>query len=234
MDPRGEAPQPPHWKRGWQRGLHQLLWVLTGCAGGPTMLHQAQAVPMLPEPIPPFPQPRHTPAGAGASPLGMPWQAPESRVERSPNKRVLPVDPTDPAPGLWAADEVRGSARKYYSIADIELPLPDSDVNGLETQECAYQVKRLLKSEGQMARLMELRFVDRQCVIAQLHEYCWGKGLAKARSSERRSRFEAAVAEVHNFVLYACRDTRDGNRSTEKIRSAVTSVWDIAERTKKR
>jgi hypothetical protein len=139
VDPRGEAPQSPHRKRGWQRGLHLLLWVLTGCAGGPTMLHQAQAVPMRPEPIPSFPQPRHTPAGAGASPLGMPWQGPESRVERSPNK-----------------------------------------------------------------------------------------------PSERRSRFEAAVAEVHNFVLYACRDTRDGNRSTEKIRSAVTSVWDIAERTKKR
>jgi hypothetical protein len=214
------------------RGM--LLLVLAGCAGGPAVLNQAQAVPVRPEPLPAFPQPLHTPVGAGASPPGIPWQAPESRVERSPNKRVLPVDPTDPAPGLWAADEVRGSATKYYSVADIELPLPDSDVNALETQECAYRVGRLLKSEGQMGRLMELRFVDRQCVVAQLHEYCWGKGLEKATSPERRRRFEAAVAEIHNFVLYACRDTREGKRSTEKIRSAVTSVWDIAERTKKR
>lgn len=132
-----------------------LLLALAGCAGGPAVLNQAQAVPVQPAPLSPFPQPRHTPAGAGASPLGMPWQAP-AQVERSPNKRVLPVDPTDPAPGLWAADEVKGSTTKYPSVADVELPLPASDDSNLEGPSCAYKINRLLRSEGQMKQLMEL------------------------------------------------------------------------------
>ena len=90
------------------RMLFVVLWLL-GCAGGPRALNQAQAVPVQPVPAPAFPRPGHTPMGAGASPLGMPWQSPTPRVERSPNKRVLPMDPTDPAPGLWAADEVTAS-----------------------------------------------------------------------------------------------------------------------------
>jgi hypothetical protein len=164
----------------------------------------------------------------------MPSQAPESPVERSPNKRVLPVDPTDPAPGLWAADEVRGSTTKYPSVADVELPLPTSDDSNLETPFCAYKVSRLLKSEGQMMQLMELRFDDRRCVVAQLYEYCWGKELAKAKSPERRGRLEGAVDEIRQFLAHACRNTRSDKRSVEKIRNAVQRVWDIADKEKKR
>jgi hypothetical protein len=210
-----------------------LLLVLAGCAGGPAVLNQAQAVSVQPAPLSPFPQPRHTPAGAGASPLGMPWQAP-AQVERSPNKRVLPVDPTDPAPGLWEADEVKGSTTKYPSVADVELPLPASDDSNLEGPSCAYKINRLLKSEGQMKQLMELSFDDRRCVIAQLNAYCWDKALATATSPERRARIEGAMDEIRNFLAYACRNTRPGKRSPEKIRNAVTSVWDIADKDKRR
>jgi hypothetical protein len=66
-------------------------------------------------------------------------------VERSPNKRVLPVDPTDPAPGLWAADEVRGSAETPPQLAEVELPVPDSDISGLETRFCAFDMQRLFR-----------------------------------------------------------------------------------------
>ncbi|ATB35609.1 hypothetical protein CYFUS_001023 [Cystobacter fuscus] len=212
-----------------------LVLALAGCAGSPTVLNQAQAVPVvLPAPPPSFPQPRYTPAGAGASPLGMPLQAPESQVERSPNKRVLPVDPTDPAPGLWAADEVRNSTTKYPTVADVELPLPASDDSNLEAPFCAHNINQLLKSEGQMRPLMELSFDDRRCVIARLYTYCWNKALTTATSTPRRGRIEGAMDEIQNFLAYACRNTRPGKRSPEKIWNAVTSVWDIANKGKKR
>ncbi len=225
---------PGHGRRMRKTLSGMLLWALVGCAGGPTVLNQAQAVPVQPAPIPAFPLPRHAPAGAGASPLGIPWQAPAPQVERSPNKRVLPVDPTDPAPGLWAADEVTASTTKYPAVADVELPLPASDDSNLEAASCAYTINRLLKSEGQMRQLMELPFDDRRCVIAQLNAYCWNKELTEVKSPERRGRIEGSMSEIRNFLAHACRNTRQGKRSTERIRNAVTSVWDVADKDKRR
>lgn len=180
----------------------------------------------VPEPPPSFPMPGFTPAGAGASPIGQPWQAPETQVQRSPNKRVLPVDPTDPAPGLWAADEVGMSAVTPPRIAEVELPVPDSDVNGLETQFCAFDMQRLLKREGQVAQMMALRPDDRRCVAALLYEYCWKSELADAKSAERRERLNAALGQIRNFVAHACRNTR-GKPSTDNILTAVKRAWEL-------
>lgn len=49
-----------------------------------------------------------------------------------------------------------------------------------------------------------------------------------------RGRLEAAATEIHRFTIYACRDTRSGKQKTEDIRKAVTSVWDIVFKEKKR
>ena len=211
-----------------------VVLLLSGCAEGPTVLRQAQAVPGgAHAPPPSFSTPGYTPAGAGASPLGTPWQPPESRVERSPNKRVLPVDPTDPAPGLWAADAVKGSTPEYPKIADIEVPLADPETNGIESLTCAYKMNRLLKSEGQMSALRALRFDDQRCVVAKLFQYCWDKELAKAVPSPRRDKLEAGLAEVRNFLAYACRNTREGKQNVEKVVNAVTRAWELTERKRK-
>jgi hypothetical protein len=85
-----------------------------------------------------------------------------------------------------------------------------------------------------MKQLMELRFVDRQCVVARLHEFCWGKELAKAKAAELRGPLETAAADIHRFTIYACRDTREGKRKPEDIQKAVMRVWDIVFKEKKR
>lgn len=209
-----------------------VVW-LTGCADGPTLLSQAGALPALaPKPPPSFPAPSYTPAGAGASPLGQPWRMPEAQVERSPNKRVLPVDPTDPSPGLWAADEVRGSAGTPPQLAEVELPVPDSDISGLETRYCALDMQSLLKREGQLAQMMALRPDDRRCVAAQLYEYCWKSELSTAKSSARRERLDAANEQIRSFVAYSCRNTR-GKPSTDKILNAVKRAWELTKKGKR-
>lgn len=210
-----------------------LVLALAGCAGGPTALSQAQAVPVRPAPMPTVPHPRYAPAGAGASPLGMPWQAPASQVERSPNKQVLPIDPTDPAPGLWAADEVSASTTKYPTIADIEVPVADPETNGVESLTCAYKINKLLKSEGQMRLLRALRLDDQRCVVAKLFHYCLNKELATAAPSPRRDMLEVGLAQTRNFLAYSCRNTREGKQSVERIITAVTRVWEISERKRK-
>lgn len=202
-----------------------MVLLLSGCAGGPIVLNRAQLpVPEI-EPLPSFPEPSHTPAGAGASPLGVPWNEPPALVERSPNKRLLPVDPTDPAPGLWAADAVQGSTKKYPTIADVEVPLPESDDSNLEGRECADKIERLLKSEGQMPALMNLSLKDRRCVAAQLFEFCWQEELKGAKTPQRRGRMEGGVDEIRHYVAYSCMHMLREKPRTEKIKDEVTRAW---------
>ncbi|HEX8537012.1 MAG TPA: hypothetical protein VF664_06075, partial [Cystobacter sp.] len=113
---------------------------------------------------------------------------------------------------------------KYPSVADVELPLPTADETNVETLFCAHKVNKLLMSEGQMRQLMELRFDDRRCVVAQLYAFCWGKELSRVKSDARRGRLEGARDEISLFLAHACRSTRSGKSSTEKIRNAVQRV----------
>ncbi|OJH33924.1 hypothetical protein BON30_46210 [Cystobacter ferrugineus] len=213
-----------------------IALLLSGCAstngGGRQLRQAAPAYSPQPTRAPGPAQIGNTYRPAGTTLYGVGEAAPRvEEVPRSPNRRVLP--PTG-EPGLWAADEARASATKYPTVADIELPLPTADESNLGTLFCAHKIHKLLTSEGQMRQLMDLRYDDRRCVVAQLYAFCWDKEIARARSDGWRGKLESARDEISLFLAHACRNTRSGKNSTETIRNAVQRVWDLVDKRSKR
>lgn len=197
-----------------------IALLLTGCATsgtGPAGFHQAAALPTAaPAPVPQFPRPGYTPAGAGASPLGQPWQPPEAQVARSPNRRILP--PT-PEPGLWAADDVEAVRQRSFNempamISGVRLPSPKGE-STVFTRRCAASMNAALAGIRLHETMARLHPDIRACVAARLFEYCtvrraydFYKKLMKAGTDSSRAmeQREAAVGVAVLFAESACNE----------------------------
>ena len=194
-----------------------LTLLLTGCTttGGSGQFRQAAAAPRpAPVAVPQFQQPPHTPRGAGASPLGQPWQAPGP--PRSPNRRILPPSPE---PGLWAADEVTAVTRRNQNdipamLAGVRLPSPTGESTEA-TRKCADSMNHALRNLRLHIAMAQLPPDVRTCIAARLFEYCAIQQAFKlhrklvatnAESSRAMVRRESAVGVAVPFAQDACNE----------------------------
>lgn len=212
--------------------------LLAGCAHtttGSSRFHQATA---LPNPAPVFaprvPRPSHLPAGAGASPLGQPWQQPGVQVERSPNRRILP--PT-PEPGLWASDAVEASRPTKYNdmpamLSGVRLPAPKGESTDA-TRRCAATMNNALWGARLHEAMARLDSNVRTCIAARLFEYCAIRRAFKLHkklvtvdvdSSRALARWEEAVGVAVMFVKSTC-DEQSYPREAADLYNKAADEW---------
>lgn len=139
-----------------------LLVVLSGCGTGMTWSG------MGPPPVPLRP-------GVGLPLPVHPGEGERPRLPPSLNKRILPATRE---PGIWAADETKGSLPPWLTeppvVVDVTLPY-SPDAKGLEdelpTRWCAAKINVLEGSELGKAVKRISRW-ERMCLFAMLYEAC--------------------------------------------------------------
>lgn len=211
-----------------------LAALLTGCVTSKQgQYYQTAAVPTpLPATVPQFPRPSHTPAGAGASAIGQPWQSPGP--PRSPNRRILPPSPE---PGLWAADEKEDVTRAGQddipaAIAGVKLPSPRKGSTA-DTRRCAISMGKALAEANLYWAMNKLHPGARECVAARLFEYCairrafqlhnklTAAGIESSRALDRR---EETVGVAVAFARRVCNE-ETYPREASAIFNAAADKW---------
>jgi hypothetical protein len=213
--------------------------VLSACSA-PTSYRQAAPamVPMRPPAVrpvhsaPTFAQPRHTPAGAGASHGGLAAPGTSSAGVPRAEGRILP---TSDEPGLWAAEPPKASASYWETIAGVPLPLPET-ANSKEAERptylCGMTMNDTIKQVGVLDRIRALTEKNQRCLAARLYLHC-AKGLvtvvevlAEGNGDFKVRHYRQRLYAVGAAEKFEASECDGGARAyTANLFSTITKQW---------